>query len=307
MKTLRVLKHTCLVLSTILILSGVPAFPAGAQESASKPSVAIVRVWHGGQAENADVLTASFADDLTAALKSNQSISIISRENVTAAIDEVGLVADGRLELDDVIDVGKELQATHVVVGAATVGTQSVRLVARVYAVQNEALVGTAAADGSLGEASKLISAVASDLGRIVSGEKVWAVDSKFTWSHQFKINATTNVERYGHPQLEFCSANPPFELSYFQEMDRLGQYGSKPVAFVLYVDDEPIASIVTEDAAPKVYRTKTIEMGGLEFEFSIELADIKIQRGATIRRGEQPAQWLIDATVRIQVRNPEQ
>ncbi len=276
-----------------------------AQES--KPRVAVIRIWHGGSVPNSHDLTADFASQLAEKMAESDRVEVIPMNRVLEAIDEVGFEPDDLLDVDEALEVGQELGATHVIVGAALVSLQGTRTDARIYNVEAEQILATATADGTGTDNMTMLATLANRLlAQFDEPPGSWKTVTDFQWSQEFKIVASSSVERISHPQLIASLPNPPFELSYDQEMERFIGAGNKASSFVLYVDDESLVTITPDHYPPKEYRSHSYELGGVEYEFNILLKDIKINRQSTSRRGDTAIQWLIDATILIEVHPAE-
>lgn len=273
----------------------------------SKATLAVVRIWHGGPVSNSHELTASYAAQLTDFLAESDAVQVLPPERILEAIDDVGFNPDDILDLDDALEVGEELGATHIVVGAALVTLQGIRVDARIYTVETEALHSTATAEGTSADEAAIMKTLSTQLlNRIAEPEGTWKATSNFRWNQEFKIVASTAVERISHPQLIATMSDPPFELTYEQEMERFVSRGNKPSAFVLYIDDESLITINPDNYAPYEYRSHTYELGGIEYTFDITLQDIKIYRESMSRRSDSVIQWMIDATILIDVKLAE-
>ena len=106
-------------LAGVTTLAGM-AVTAGAQESATKPTVAVMYFTNGAIGNNAEYapLSKGLAEMLITELAANENIRVVERDRLQSLLDEQNLGASGRVEKETAAKIGKTLGALHMLMGS---------------------------------------------------------------------------------------------------------------------------------------------------------------------------------------------
>jgi TolB-like protein len=134
--------------------------PLSAQD-APKPTVAVMNFTMSALSSNVDYtpLSKGLAEVLITELARNPTIRVVERDRLQALLDEQGLSASGRVDMETIVRTGKLLGAGHVLIGVFVIDPrEEVRIDVRAVNTETSEIVYGETVDGKADKLMRMIS-----------------------------------------------------------------------------------------------------------------------------------------------------
>lgn len=291
------------VLASTLICGSAAERTLLAQVQPHRTRIAVLRFKSSQETPERKYIVKDLSLNLAASMRESGRFDMPDDAAVQKAMRDEGLKPDGLLSQEKCFDVGKALNVDYVVAGSAMLQRVKWHACVRVLSVQNKSLAATADVEYSVDEMNSLYGVLTSQISEALRiAPKTDSTMKNFTWRGDYLLSFGKHRIDLEPPILLAMNADPPFELSIIADM-AVASGNHAVTNFEVFVDDMGIGSVHGELTPPVRIREREWVIGGLPYQFSLELRDMRV---FTVHTNDGDVKFVTSAAFSVTARQKE-